>query len=180
MTLLLKLIRGKLFRWVHSCVLNVFGFAFALCGTVAVSFFFNQSGHSILVAMAWAVAAMVLCQVGIQLHVWFLEHQEIEPGLWAIPHKPRQLSIYPHLRFHPKLQQRYNQGERWWWGGERLEIQHELVLHLLTRKVGNLSPAIFQKVQRLTLPQIDALGEALVNFEGLSDLQAWLEHQNQL
>jgi hypothetical protein len=123
MTLLLDLIRGQLFRWVHRVVLGLFGLAFALCGTIAVALFFKLSGQSVLVTLAWAVAALVLYQVGDRLHFWFLKHQEIEPGLWAIPPKPRQLSIFNILRdksiakTDPELfydyQRRYNQGERW-------------------------------------------------------------------
>jgi predicted transposase YdaD len=56
----------------------------------------------------------------------------------------------------------------------RLEGAIALVLRLLTRKVGELPAAILPQVQGLTLPQIEALGEALLEFTGLPDLQAWL------
>jgi predicted transposase YdaD len=56
----------------------------------------------------------------------------------------------------------------------RLEGEHALVLRLLTRKVGDLPSAILAQVQGLTLPQIEALGEALLDFTSLTDLQAWL------
>jgi predicted transposase YdaD len=60
----------------------------------------------------------------------------------------------------------------------RLEGEHALVLRLLIRKVGELPAAILSQVQGLTLPQIEALGEALLDFSSLNDLQAWLEQQN--
>ena len=49
-----------------------------------------------------------------------------------------------------------------------------LVLRLLNRRVGALSPQLLGQIQQLTLPQLEDLGEALLDFTGLADLESWL------
>ncbi|MBC1218961.1 Rpn family recombination-promoting nuclease/putative transposase [Nostoc sp. UCD121] len=62
------------------------------------------------------------------------------------------------------------------------DIQQEkalsIVLRLLRRKVGTVPPAQLLKIQALDSTQLDDLAEALLDFSGLSDLEAWLV-QNQ-
>ena len=50
-----------------------------------------------------------------------------------------------------------------------------LVLRLLTRKIGRVSPDAIAQIQSLSLEQIEALGTALLDFKQPEDLQAWLE-----
>lgn len=55
-----------------------------------------------------------------------------------------------------------------------------LILRLLQRRCGELAPGIREQVTRLSLPQLETLGEALLEFRGLADLEQWLathEHQ---
>jgi Domain of unknown function (DUF4351) len=49
-----------------------------------------------------------------------------------------------------------------------------LVLKLLTRKLGNLSPELTTRVSGLSLERLEALGEALLDFQGVEDLEQWL------
>jgi hypothetical protein len=49
-----------------------------------------------------------------------------------------------------------------------------LVLKLLNRKLGNLSPELNTRVSDLSLERLEALGEALLDFEGVGDLEQWL------
>jgi len=49
-----------------------------------------------------------------------------------------------------------------------------LILRLLQRRCGELVPAVREQVTRLPLPQLEALGEALLEFRGLADLEQWL------
>jgi predicted DNA-binding ribbon-helix-helix protein len=64
--------------------------------------------------------------------------------------------------------------------GERIGfergVQHErgLILRQLTRQVGELPADLTAQVQALPLPQLEALGDALLDFRALSDLQSWL------
>ena len=56
----------------------------------------------------------------------------------------------------------------------RQEEAVALVLRQLTRRCGVLSPAQKEKIGGLAIEQLEALGEALLDFTGLSDLDAWL------
>jgi hypothetical protein len=49
-----------------------------------------------------------------------------------------------------------------------------LVLRLLNRLFGEIAPDLKLKVQELSLDQIEALGEALLDFSTLDDLVEWL------
>jgi hypothetical protein len=52
--------------------------------------------------------------------------------------------------------------------------ERSFVLRLLTRQVGELSPVLQTQVEALTLEQLENLGEALLNFQGITDLVNWL------
>ncbi|WP_088242780.1 Rpn family recombination-promoting nuclease/putative transposase [Calothrix rhizosoleniae] len=53
-----------------------------------------------------------------------------------------------------------------------------LVLRLLTRCVGELPQDICQRIEALPLEQLENLGEALLDFSSMADLQAWLKQEN--
>ena len=60
--------------------------------------------------------------------------------------------------------------------GEQRGEQRErrLLIRLLTRKVGELTPDIGAQLASLSLEELENLGEALLDFTSLSDLQSWL------
>ena len=58
-------------------------------------------------------------------------------------------------------------------GEER--AKHELVLRQLNRRCGELMPAVRSRIEALSLPQLEQLGEDLLDFVGLGDLQSWLD-----
>jgi Domain of unknown function (DUF4351) len=53
-----------------------------------------------------------------------------------------------------------------------------LVLRQLTRRVGTLPTRAEAQVQALALPQLEALGEALLDFTQLDDLTDWLQENS--
>lgn len=59
------------------------------------------------------------------------------------------------------------------------EIKEEealsLILRLLTRRVGELPQQVRERVETLSLEQLENLGEALLDFTTVADLQVWLE-----
>jgi hypothetical protein len=87
----------------------------------------------------------------------------------------QQLKAYEEERRMPYIssvermgiEQGIEQGER------------SLVLRLLTRKVGTLPESATTQINALPLAELEALGEALLNFSHLSDLEAWLTEQKQ-
>ena len=52
--------------------------------------------------------------------------------------------------------------------------ERSLVLKQLQRKLGSLSPELTTKVSALSLEELEALGEALLDFTRISDLETWL------
>ncbi|BAY40006.1 hypothetical protein NIES2111_43870 [Nostoc sp. NIES-2111] len=63
------------------------------------------------------------------------------------------------------LQQGLQQGEQ------------QLILRLLNRRLGNLDLSVVEQVQKLSIGQLEALGEALLDFSTMTDLEVWLSQQ---
>ncbi|WP_308256358.1 DUF2887 domain-containing protein [Geminocystis sp. GBBB08] len=53
-----------------------------------------------------------------------------------------------------------------------------MVIRLLNRRCGTLSDELQTKVRSLSIPQLESLGEALLDFQNISDLQNWLINHN--
>ena len=66
------------------------------------------------------------------------------------------------------LQQGMQQGEA------------NLTIRLLKRRCGNLTAIQEQKVQSLSISQLESLGEALLDFQNMSDLENWLQDNRRL
>jgi hypothetical protein len=47
-------------------------------------------------------------------------------------------------------------------------------LKQLTRKFGTLPPKLHSRIIRSHVPRLENLAEAVLDFEGLADLEAWL------
>jgi predicted transposase YdaD len=52
----------------------------------------------------------------------------------------------------------------------------DLILRQLTRKYGTLTPEVNQQIRALTITELGDLGEALLDFVEISDLEIWLSH----
>ncbi|AFY88043.1 Rpn family recombination-promoting nuclease/putative transposase [Chroococcidiopsis thermalis] len=57
----------------------------------------------------------------------------------------------------------------------REEGEKSLVLRQLSRRVGELPQEARSRIESLSLEQLENLGEALLDFTSITDLQAWLE-----
>jgi hypothetical protein len=57
----------------------------------------------------------------------------------------------------------------------KLEGEQSLVFRQLTRRIGKLSPVIQAQIQAFSLAQIEALGEALLDFASAEDLSVWMQ-----
>ena len=51
----------------------------------------------------------------------------------------------------------------------------KLVLRLLNRRIGEIPHDLADQIRELPIEQIESLGEALLDFQSLSDLVSWLE-----
>ena len=77
----------------------------------------------------------------------------------------RKSVIYQDIRESGKAQGR-EEGRR--------EEAVSLILRLLNRRLGEISPTLDQQIQELSLEQLETLGEALLDFTSLTDLTTWL------
>jgi predicted transposase/invertase (TIGR01784 family) len=59
-----------------------------------------------------------------------------------------------------------------------LKQGQSLVLRQLTRRIGEVSPEMRSQIQALSLPQLEALGEALLDFTKPDDLHEWIRSQS--
>jgi predicted transposase/invertase (TIGR01784 family) len=58
---------------------------------------------------------------------------------------------------------------------EGLEHEKSLILRQLTRRIGTIAPPLETQIRSLSLTQLEALGEALLDFSEPADLENWLE-----
>ncbi|MEC4806440.1 MAG: DUF4351 domain-containing protein [Jaaginema sp. PMC 1079.18] len=57
----------------------------------------------------------------------------------------------------------------------RLAGERSLILLLLNRSLGEISPEIETQIAALNIEQLEALGFALLDFSGFDDLRQWLQ-----
>ncbi len=86
----------------------------------------------------------------------------------------RQLMRSPVMRESTMYQAILREGEQRGLEIGRTAEGKALVLKLLTRKLGSLSPEMTAIVSNLTLERLEALGEDLLDFTSTADLESWL------
>jgi predicted transposase YdaD len=59
------------------------------------------------------------------------------------------------------------------------EAERKLILRLLNKQVGKVSDSLLSQIQALSLEQVEALAEALLDFSTIADLEGWLNSQKQ-
>jgi predicted transposase YdaD len=77
------------------------------------------------------------------------------------------------------LSQVYQEWEQATKDQGRQEEGRSLILRLLSRKFGTIDTALHAQIDQLTLEQLEALGEALLDFTTVSDLEDWLHRQTE-
>ncbi|WP_375514179.1 DUF2887 domain-containing protein [uncultured Nostoc sp.] len=55
------------------------------------------------------------------------------------------------------------------------EGERKIILRLLNRRLGNIPDALLSQIQGLSVEQLEALGDALLDFSTLADLEGWLQ-----
>jgi predicted transposase YdaD len=58
---------------------------------------------------------------------------------------------------------------------EGLQRQAAMLLRMLTRKFGKISPSIKSKIAKLSATQLENLAEAIFDFQTTTDLSAWIK-----
>ena len=59
---------------------------------------------------------------------------------------------------------------------EGLQKEQRLIIRQLNRRIGEIDSLLIQKVQELPVEKLEELGEALLDFTSVTDLETWLEH----
>lgn len=85
----------------------------------------------------------------------------------------RQTRFYQEAR-EEGLQEGRKEGRREGRREGRKEGERSLILRLLQRRLGELPTSARARIEGLSLEQLEALGEALLDFEALADLEDWL------
>ena len=73
------------------------------------------------------------------------------------------------------LQQGLQQGRQQGRQQEALSF----VMRLITRRFGVIDFQLQDRIRGLSIPQLEGLGEALLDFESVTDLPAWLDEYQQ-
>jgi hypothetical protein len=55
------------------------------------------------------------------------------------------------------------------------EGEQRLIIRLLNRRIGEIDSSLIQKVQELPVEKLEELGEALLDFTSVTDLENWLK-----
>ncbi len=61
----------------------------------------------------------------------------------------------------------------------RQEGKQHLILRLLNRRVGEIDASLIERIRGLSIEQLENLGEALLDFSSVADLETWLNPQSE-
>ncbi|PZV07856.1 MAG: flagellar assembly protein H [Leptolyngbya sp.] len=61
-----------------------------------------------------------------------------------------------------------------------LQREKALILRLLARRVGELPDVVKLQIDKLSITQLENLGEALLDFSTFTDLEIWLQHPDKI
>jgi hypothetical protein len=113
--------------------------------------------------------------------------EKVTPRLWAISptlaastELEAKQAIEPEereliMQLSPLLIEKIEAAEQRGRQEGRQAGEAELVLRLLNRRVGTLSPELQVQIRSLSSPRLEELGEALLDFNSLEDLEFWLD-----
>jgi hypothetical protein len=59
----------------------------------------------------------------------------------------------------------------------RLEVGQDLILRQLNRRLGEIDASLIERIKRLSIEQLENLGEALLDFSTVVDLETWFNQQ---
>ncbi|MHC5862817.1 DUF4351 domain-containing protein [Nostoc sp.] len=57
----------------------------------------------------------------------------------------------------------------------KLEGKQELIIRLLNRRCGEIQLSLTERIRQLSIEQLEELGEALLDFSSMTDLERWLQ-----
>ena len=60
----------------------------------------------------------------------------------------------------------------------RQQGEANLILRQLNRRIGEVSPQVCQKIESLSIEQLENLGEALLDFQSIEELEQWFNQSS--
>jgi Domain of unknown function (DUF4351) len=57
------------------------------------------------------------------------------------------------------------------------EREQILIMRLINRRIGEIDSSLIDRVRGLSIEKLEELGEALLDFSAVTDLEAWLAQQ---
>jgi predicted transposase/invertase (TIGR01784 family) len=60
----------------------------------------------------------------------------------------------------------------------RQQGEQELILRLLNRRVGDIDASLIERIKGLSIEQLENLGEELLDFANVADLETWLSQHS--
>ncbi|WP_339381111.1 DUF4351 domain-containing protein [Brasilonema sp. UFV-L1] len=78
----------------------------------------------------------------------------------------------------PKEQEKVMQIVTSWMRKGEKQGELKLLMRQLNRRLGEISPQLIKRIENLSTPELENLGEALLDFSSVADLEAWFENLN--
>lgn len=78
------------------------------------------------------------------------------------------------MRLEPIYQRNREQAKQEGRQEGRREGEQDLILRLLNRRIGEINAPLIERIQSLSIEQLENLGEALLDFSNIADLETWL------
>jgi flagellar biosynthesis/type III secretory pathway protein FliH len=72
------------------------------------------------------------------------------------------------------IQQGIQQGRQEGIQEGRQEGEKDLIMRLLNRRIGEIDALLIERISGLSIEQLENLGEALLDFSSVADLETWL------
>jgi hypothetical protein len=81
------------------------------------------------------------------------------------------------MRLEPLYQRDREQAKQEGREEGRQQGEQDLILRLLNRRIGEINQSLIEQIQGLSIEQLENLGEALLDFSNVADLETWLNQQ---
>ncbi|WP_448265365.1 DUF4351 domain-containing protein [Nostoc sp. DSM 114167] len=78
------------------------------------------------------------------------------------------------MRLEPLYQRDREQAKK----EGRQEGKQDLILRVLNRCLGEIDASLIGQIKGLSIEQLENLGEALLDFSSVADLETWLNQQS--
>jgi hypothetical protein len=96
---------------------------------------------------------------------------------WKVRIEMEELLNFTDQESIMALSEAFLQWEQQTQAKSRQDGEKALILRQLTRCMGELPDSVRAQIGTLAIPQLEALGEALLDFSSLADLETWLAEQ---